>query len=162
MKYELPMNAYGNVNGIPEGWHEVNITTQKLKSFGIPFYKAHVGWNKRSKRHINPILVNIIPNAYKSVLTKKLNAEVNNKEQKRTKWRERLIMFTGCTDEQACHVERAVVQKKYRERNKLLNSYYDFESQMRLSELNKQLNGNPLDYIRSKQQALDLIAEHCK
>lgn len=103
MNYELKTNEYGNVNGIPAGWFEINVSVQKLKSFKIPYYKAFVGWRKRSKRYINPILVNIIPVQYKSVLTKKLNAEKikNNPETKVEKWRERLIFLTGCTNEQA-------------------------------------------------------------
>lgn len=160
--YNLEVNTYGNVNGIPKGWHEVNVSVQKLRSFNIPFYKAHVGWNKRSKRHINPILVNIIPDAYKSVLTKKIKAEENKKEDKQIKWMERLIKFTGCTQEQAQHVASAVINKKYREKNELSKMSYDFHRQMRIEELKKQLKTNPLDYIRSKQQAMELITEHCK
>ena len=50
-KYELETNCYGNVTGIPEEWFEVSLTGQKLNAFNIPYYKANIGRNKRSKRH---------------------------------------------------------------------------------------------------------------
>ena len=160
--YELKLNNYGNVTGIPEGWHETTVSVQKLRSLNIPNYKAHIGWNKRSKRHINPILVTIIPNNYKSVLTKRLKAEENKKSNKQEKWKARLIHFTGCTEEQATHIASAIINKKYRERHALLRTPNDFLAMKRFGELNKQLNGNPLDYIRSKKQALEIVSEYIK
>lgn len=160
--YELKLNNYGNVTGIPEGWHETNISTHKLNAWNIPHYKAHIGWNKRSKRHINPILVNIIPDNYKSVVTKKLKAEENKKGNKQEEWKARLIHFTGCTQEQATHIASAIINKKYRERHALLRTPNDFSAMKRFGELDKQLKNNPLDYIKSKKQALEIVAEHIK
>ena len=161
---EPTLNIYGNAIGIPEGWHETTVPVRKLNAFNIPNYKAHIGWKKGGKRHINPLLVTIIPNNYKSVLTKKLKEEEKKKNDKQEEWKARLIHFTGCTEEQATHIASAIINKKNRERDVLLLNPYDFEGSLRLVELNKQLNGNgnPLDYIRSKKQALEIVAEYIK
>ena len=163
-KYELKTNMYGNVTGIPEGWFEVNITGQKLNAFNIPHYKAHIGWNKRSKRHINPILVNIIPVQYKSVLTKKLKAEElkNSPETKRSKWVARLVKLSGCEEEKAIRIYNLIVEEKKSELNRLRNlQYKSGEEHTRLFHLNFEAKkGFNAECVRSKAQAAKLLEQY--
>ena len=163
-KYELETNMYGNVTGIPEGWFEVNINAKKLNAFNIPYYKAHIGWNKRSKRHINPILVNIIPVQYKSVLTKKLKAEEikNSPETRKKKWVARLVKLSGCEEERAIRVHNLIIEGKKNELNRLRNlKNKSGEDYARLFSLNLEAKeGFKAECVRSKDQAANLLEQY--
>lgn len=163
-KYELETNCYGNVNGIPEGWVEVSVNGNKLNAFNIPYYKALVGWNKRSRRHIDPILVNIIPVQYKSVLTKKLKAEEikNSPDTRKKKWVERLVKLSDCNVETAVHVYNLIIEEKKNELHRLRNlQHKSGEEYTRLFHLNFEAKeGFKVEYVKSKDQAIKLIDQY--
>lgn len=81
-KYVLSVNVYGNVRGVPNGWHETDLTVTQLKKLEIPTYKSCIGF---SGKYYKPIIVNIIHDdfseleeSYIDELEKK-NEEKNNK-----------------------------------------------------------------------------------
>lgn len=163
-KYELETNCYGNVSGIPEGWVEVSVNGNKLNAFNIPYYKALVGWNKRSRRHIDPILVNIIPVQYKSVLTKKLKAEEikNSPDTRKKKWVARLVKLSGCEEERAVRVHNLIVEGKKNELHRLRNlQHKSVEDRIRLIHLDFEAkDGFKLECVRSKAQAAKLLEQY--
>lgn len=63
-KYELTLNSYGNIDGVPEGWVTTGLTVSQLKKLEIPNYKSCVGFDESyygRKTYYKPIVVNIIP-----------------------------------------------------------------------------------------------------
>ena len=162
--YTLKTNEYGNVIVIPEGWMEVNLHVAKLKSLGIPHYKAFVGWNKRSKKYINPILVNIIPKAYKSVLTKKLNAEKekNSEKTKKAKWVARLVKLSGCEEQRAIRVWNLMIEEKKNKLHELRGGKRTiavYETFI-VKQLSDELKNYKLDYVKSKAMANELLEKY--
>ena len=59
-KYQLELNAYGNVTELPEGWKETKLRVNQLKKLGIPSYKWCYGIEQRG-HYYKPSLLNIIP-----------------------------------------------------------------------------------------------------
>ena len=65
--YKLQLNEYGNVDAVekmPDGWHKTSLTVTQIRKYGIPYYKACVGFTEYGCYNFTPKLVNIIPDDF--------------------------------------------------------------------------------------------------
>lgn len=163
-RYELKVNEYGNVNGIPDGWRSVPESSRQLDAAKVPHYKACTGFEKSGK-YCKPVLVNIIPDAYASVLTKWRNGKVAKKtvtaEDKKEAWCKRLDKLTGCGIEKARSIAAAKLEYKADRIAEVSDrQYFSGNSKKRDQLINKMRRENPLRRIVDKNHALAILAAH--
>lgn len=161
--YELETNSYGNVNGIPAGWHSVTLTVAQLKAAGVPFYKACTGFEKSGK-YYKPLLCNIIPDDFSEQLqnwkngkkktTKKTEAE------KTAAWCKRLDKLTGCGLETAEKIAEEKLDYKSDCIWKMKSRQTEAFSRKRESLIRKMERENPLRRIENEDHAAAILAAH--
>lgn len=95
--YKLFVNKYGNVSalhGLPDGWHETELTVTQLKKIGIPNFKACTGFAGTCSRFSKPIVVNIIPDDFsgqeEEYLDQLLEKKNREKEKQKNKEKEKV------------------------------------------------------------------------
>ena len=149
--YTLPLNDYGNVNGIPDGWTATKKRIDSLKALGIPVYKACTGFEKNG-HYVKPVIVNIIPKEFeeKAVVKK---SKPKSEEQKVAEWCRRLDKLTGCGVEEANRIAWEKLAYRDREVIELENRQVERYSSERAKLVRKIISENPLRRITGKDHA---------
>lgn len=161
--YELETNAYGNVNGIPAGWHSVTMTVAQLKAAGVPFYKACTGFEKNGK-YYKPLLCNIIPDDFSEQLQNWKNGK--KKTAKKTEaekiaaWCKRLDKLTGCGIETAEKIAYEKLDYKADCIIRMMDRQTECYSRKRASLIKKMDRENPLRRIEDEDHAAAILAAH--